>query len=98
MAQLQVCNCRCTLSRTRLLAIGKIASLTRPLSSVTLVSIYIPNRVTQSVLLHPIRNNISSSVQQLVDVARARALPMDAQQVLEANRCEMIRTMTAIIY
>jgi len=31
------------------------------------------------VLLHPIRNNINSSVQQLASLARA--LPVDAQQV-----------------
>lgn len=49
--------------------------------AVTLISVYIPNRVTQSVLLHPIRNNISASVQQLADVAKGMALPVDAQQV-----------------
>jgi len=49
--------------------------------AVALISVYIPNRVTQSVLLHPIRNNISASVQQLADVAKGMALPVDAQQV-----------------
>jgi hypothetical protein len=33
------------------------------------------------VLLHPIRNNINSSVQQLASLARAQSLPVDAQQV-----------------
>ncbi len=36
-------------------------------------------------LLHPIRNNICSSVQQLADVARARALPIEDQQVRIAD-------------
>jgi hypothetical protein len=56
-------------------------ALTRPFFAVALISLYIPNRVTQSVLLHPIRNNINSSVQQLASVARAHALPIDALQV-----------------
>jgi hypothetical protein len=61
--------------------------------AVALISVYIPNRVTQSVLLHPIRNNISASVQQLADVAKGMALPVDAEQVgiasLAAALCDI---------
>ena len=49
--------------------------------SVALVSTYIPNRVTQSVLLHPIRNNITSSVRQLADAALAQGLSVDVEKV-----------------
>lgn len=48
---------------------------------VALVSTYIPNRVTQSVLLHPIRNNITSSVRRLADAALAQGLSVDVEKV-----------------
>lgn len=54
----------------------------RDFRSVALISLYVPNRVTQSVLLHPMRNNIGSSVQRLADVARGLGLPIEAQLVL----------------
>jgi hypothetical protein len=57
--------------------------------TVALVSIYIPNRVTQGVLLHPIRNNIIASVQQLADAAKGLALPVDALQVRVASLAAM---------
>jgi hypothetical protein len=59
-----------------------LATRTRDYRSVALISLYVPNRVTQSVLLHPMRNNIGSSVQRLADVARGLGLPIEAQLVL----------------
>jgi hypothetical protein len=60
---------------------------------VALISTYIPNRVTQSVLLHPIRKNISATVQQLADVASGQGLSIDVQKVLGVS---LLWTMRAV--
>ena len=68
--------------------------LTSLLVPVALISTYIPNRVTQSVLLHPIRKNISATVQQLVDVASRQGLSIDVQKVLDEPLLQQMRCVS----